>query len=71
MPSLHTSVGKINLTITSYMIVAGIAPAIIGDMSDITGRRTVYLMTMAIYFAANVGLATLSNWTALFLLRML
>lgn len=53
------------------MIVAGIAPAVIGDMADMTGRRAVYLVTMGIYCVANVGLAVQSSWTALFLLRML
>lgn len=53
------------------MIVAGIAPAIIGDMADMTGRRIVYLLTMGVYCAANVGLALQKSWTALFILRML
>ena len=39
--SLRVSVEKINLTVTSYMIVAGLAPAIMGDMADMTGRRNV------------------------------
>ncbi|KAL8798070.1 MAG: hypothetical protein Q9182_006981 [Xanthomendoza sp. 2 TL-2023] len=69
--SLHASVGRINLTITSYMIVSGIAPAILGDIADMTGRRIVYLLTFTIYLAANVGLAVQRSWTALFLLRML
>lgn len=69
--SLDVSVGKINLTITSYMIVAGIAPAFIGDMADMTGRRLVYLLTMSVYCVANVGLALQSSWIALFILRML
>jgi hypothetical protein len=69
--SLHVSVEKINFTVTSYMIVAGIAPAVIGDMADMTGRRAVYLLTLSLYFAANVGLAVQSSWPALFLLRML
>lgn len=69
--SLHVSVEKINLTITSYMIVAGIAPAIMGDLADMTGRRIVYLLTLSIYCAANVGLALQHSWTALFILRML
>ncbi|KAF2108601.1 major facilitator superfamily domain-containing protein [Lophiotrema nucula] len=69
--SLKVSVAKINLTITSYMIVAGIAPAIVGDMADMTGRRSVYLLAMTIYCAANIGLAVQSTWTALFILRML
>ncbi|CAI6336636.1 unnamed protein product [Periconia digitata] len=69
--SLQVSVEKINLTVTSYMIVAGIAPAVIGDMADTSGRRVAYLTTVGIYCAANVGLAVQNNWTALFLLRML
>lgn len=69
--SLHVSVEKVNVTITSYMIVAGIAPAVIGDMADMTGRRIVYLLTLGIYCVANVGLALQSSWTALFALRML
>jgi sugar phosphate permease len=69
--SLYVSVEKVNLTITSYMIVAGIAPAIIGDMADMTGRRIVYLLTIGLYCVANVGLAVQNSWTALFVLRML
>ena len=69
--SLHVSVERINLTITSYMIIAGIAPAVVGDLADMTGRRTVYLITMGIYCAANVGLAVQNSWIVLFLLRML
>lgn len=69
--ALDVSVGRVNLTITSYMIVAGLAPAILGDLADNIGRRTVYLFMMAIYCIANIGLALQSTWTALFLLRML
>lgn len=69
--SLNVSVEKINLTITSYMIIAGIAPAIMGDMADMTGRRIVYLLTLSLYCVANVGLAVQHSWTALFILRML
>ncbi|KAL8869766.1 MAG: hypothetical protein Q9198_007802 [Flavoplaca austrocitrina] len=69
--SLNVSVQKINLSITSYMIVSGIAPAILGDIADMTGRRIVYLLTFTIYLMANIGLAVQSTWTALFILRML
>ncbi|KAF2115014.1 major facilitator superfamily domain-containing protein [Lophiotrema nucula] len=68
--SLHVSIAKINLTITSYMIVAGIAPSILGDLADNVGRRMVYILMMAIYCAANIGLALQNSWTALFILRM-
>ncbi|KAJ5163357.1 Major facilitator superfamily domain general substrate transporter [Penicillium coprophilum] len=69
--SLNVSVEKINLTVTSYMIVAGVAPAIIGDLADMTGRRNVYLLTLLIYAVANIGLAVQNSWIALFLLRMM
>lgn len=67
--SLHTSVERVNLTITSYMIVAGVAPAIMGNMADTTGRRPVYLLIIGIYCAANVGLALQTAWVALFVLQ--
>lgn len=69
--NLHVSVEKVNLTITSYMIVSGIAPAILGDLADMSGRRIVYLLTFGLYLLANIGLAVQRSWTALFLLRML
>jgi MFS family permease len=53
------------------MIVAGLAPAILGDLADNIGRRIVYLSMMAVYCIANIGLVLQTNWTALFLLRML
>ncbi|OIW27702.1 MFS general substrate transporter [Coniochaeta ligniaria NRRL 30616] len=69
--ALDVSVGRVNLTITSYMIVAGLAPAILGDLADNIGRRAVYLFMMSVYCIANIGLALQRSWTALFLLRML
>ncbi|KAL8775156.1 MAG: hypothetical protein Q9194_003855 [Teloschistes cf. exilis] len=67
---LHTSIQLINLTITSYLIVSGIVPSIIGDLADRTGRRPLYLMAFTVYFAANVGLALQNSYTALLVLRM-
>ncbi|KAH6661994.1 major facilitator superfamily domain-containing protein [Halenospora varia] len=67
---LHVSIELINLTITSYMVVSGIAPAIISDLADITGRRWVYILTLLIYCFADVGLALQRSWPALLVLRM-
>src|SRR5256885_1867977 len=69
--SLKISVELINLTVMSYMIVAGVAPSITGDMADQSGRRLVYIVTFAIYFASNIGLALQNSYLALFILRML
>ncbi|CAG2010152.1 unnamed protein product [Fusarium graminearum] len=67
---LNVSVLRVNLSIASYMIVAGLAPAILGDLTDKVGRRIVYIFMMTIYCTANIGLALQSNWSALFVLRM-
>ena len=77
-PAIHTialdlgvTITLINLTVTSYMIVSGITPAVVGDMADMVGRRPVYLATFMMYFAANIGLALQKSYPALLILRML
>ncbi|CAF9913072.1 MAG: hypothetical protein ALECFALPRED_008623 [Alectoria fallacina] len=69
--SLHVSVQLINLTITSYQVVSGIAPSILGDLADQIGRRPVCLIAFTLYFSANVGLALQNSYTALVVLRCL
>lgn len=68
---LDTSVTLINLTVTSYMIVSGVAPAIVGDASDMFGRRPLYLTALTLYVLANVGIALQDSFAALLVLRML
>ncbi|KAL9005297.1 MAG: hypothetical protein Q9188_001923 [Gyalolechia gomerana] len=69
--SLHASIELINLTITSYLVVSGIVPSVIGDLADRTGRRPLYLVTLVVYFSANIGLALQNSYPALFVLRMI
>jgi MFS family permease len=68
---LHTSIEKINLTVTSYLIFAAVAPSIVGNVADTSGRRPSYIATLIVYIVANIGLATQSSFAALFILRML
>lgn len=68
---LHTSIALVNLTVTSYMLVSGFAPAVVGDASDTFGRRPLYAVTLALYVVANVGIARQRSFVALLLLRML
>lgn len=67
----HVSVSRINLSVTTYMILQGLAPMFFGDMADQMGRRPVYILTLCIYLAANIGLALQSNYAALLVLRAL
>ncbi|KAL9115139.1 MAG: hypothetical protein Q9227_000933 [Pyrenula ochraceoflavens] len=66
---LNVSNGLINLTLTSYMIFQGLAPAFIGDLADTAGRRPAYLACFCIYLGANIGLALQNSYAALFVLR--
>ncbi|KAL9576057.1 MAG: hypothetical protein Q9212_007422 [Teloschistes hypoglaucus] len=77
-PAIHTialdlgvTITLVNLTITSYMVVSGITPALVGGLADSVGRRPIYLATFLVYFVANVGLAVQRSYPALLVLRML
>ncbi|PSN59496.1 MFS general substrate transporter [Corynespora cassiicola Philippines] len=59
-----------NLSITTYMIAQSIAPAIIGGMSDNSGRRLSFIVCFVIFIIANIGLALQTNYAALLILRM-
>ncbi|KAJ2982913.1 hypothetical protein NUW58_g6342 [Xylaria curta] len=67
--NLGVTVGLINLAITTYMVVSGVIPAILGNAADNVGRRPVYITALFIYFAANIGLAVQNNYAALLVLR--
>ncbi|KAK2796537.1 hypothetical protein FQN51_009317 [Onygenales sp. PD_10] len=69
--SLHVSISKIDLTVTTYLVVSAITPAISGDLADVSGRRPVIVVCLIIYFSANVALALQRSYIALLLLRML
>lgn len=68
---LNVSVGLINLTITCYLVVAGLAPAVMGDLADHDGRRPVYLLMFVLMLGANIGLAVQNSYPVLFALRMI
>ncbi|KPI38376.1 Quinidine resistance protein 2 [Cyphellophora attinorum] len=68
---LNVSNTLINLTLTSYMIFQGLAPAFIGDLADTMGRRPAYAICFVIYIGANIGLALQDSYAALFILRCL
>lgn len=67
---LGVTIQLIDLTVTSYMVVSGVTPAIVGDLADKVGRRPVYIFTFLIYVAANLGLALQRSYPASLVLRM-
>lgn len=69
--TLAVPVNKINLTVTTYMSVATIAPTLVGDAAEILGRRPIYVITLSIYFVANLAIALSKSYSALLGLRAL
>jgi predicted MFS family arabinose efflux permease len=69
--SLGVSIEKVNLTVTTYMAIATIAPTIVADAAQIIGRRPTYAITLSIYFVSNLAIALSKTYTALLALRVL
>jgi len=70
--SYHLTPALVNLTVTTYMILQGLAPSFMGTFADSAGgRRPAYILAFAIYTAANVGLALQDSYAALLVLRCL
>lgn len=68
---LDVSINKINLTVTAYLSVATIAPTLVGDAADILGRRPIYVLTLSVYFIANLAIALSHSYSTLLGLRAL
>ncbi|KAK5678838.1 hypothetical protein LTS10_008493 [Elasticomyces elasticus] len=68
---LHVTSAKVNITVTTYLILQGLAPMMIAGFSDKAGRRPAYMFCFTIYIIANLALALQNSYIALLLLRML
>lgn len=66
----HTTTQAINLTITVYVVLQGLSPSFWSPLSDVLGRRPIFLATFGLYTAASLGLALARrSYVALLLLR--
>ncbi|OAR03060.1 hypothetical protein LLEC1_04717 [Akanthomyces lecanii] len=68
---LGVSVEKINLTVTTYMAVATIAPTLVGDTADQIGRRPVYIATLSLYASVCIAIASTKSYNVLLGLRLM
>lgn len=68
---LDVSIGLINLTLTTYMVMQAIAPPLVGDLGDTAGRKPAFIICISIYVIANLCLALQHNYAALLVLRVL
>ena len=68
---LHVSIRDVNLTITTYLILQGIAPMFWGAISDSLGRRQLYVVVMLIYIGSCTGLAITNTYAVVMVFRAL
>ncbi|KAH8596840.1 major facilitator superfamily domain-containing protein [Bisporella sp. PMI_857] len=68
---LNVSISAISLTVTVYLIVQGLAPSFIGNLSDETGRRPALILSFVIYIAGCIGAALKGNYALLMTMRCL
>ncbi|KEF58874.1 uncharacterized protein A1O9_03717 [Exophiala aquamarina CBS 119918] len=69
--TISVSMELMNITVTAYLVVQGVIPAILDEISDTQGRRIVYLAVFTIYCVASIGLAYQNSYGALLVLRMI
>lgn len=68
---LGVSLQLMNLTITMFLVVQAIIPAILGDVADQIGRRPVYILVLSVYSIACILLALQDSYAALMVGRLL
>ncbi|KAI7859441.1 major facilitator superfamily domain-containing protein [Circinella umbellata] len=67
----NVTVSLVNLSVTIYMISQAVAPSFWGPLSDVWGRRPIYLSTLTIYILVCAGLALVKSFPILIALRFL
>jgi MFS family permease len=68
---LDVSISLATLTVTIYMIVQGVAPSFWGSLSDVLGRRVIFIGTFGVYIISNIALAVSTNYGELMAFRAL
>ncbi|KAI8200943.1 Itaconate transport protein [Colletotrichum sp. SAR 10_65] len=66
---LKVSLNMVSLTITSYLIIQGISPLLWGSISDVLGRRPIYIASFAVYIIANIALSFSPSFAILLVFR--
>ncbi|KAH9434247.1 hypothetical protein MCOR02_006266 [Pyricularia oryzae] len=68
--SLSVSIDAINLTITSYMAVATVAPTLLGDAVDVLGRTPACVFSLSLYVVTNLATALSRSYVTVLVLRL-
>lgn len=68
---LKVSHSSINLTVTTYKILQGLSPVVLGSLSDAVGRRLIFIGGFIMFIGACIGLTVQRSFAALLVLRCL
>ncbi|EFQ29512.1 uncharacterized protein GLRG_04656 [Colletotrichum graminicola M1.001] len=60
---------QINLSVTTYVVFQGVTPMFIGGLADKSGRLPAYILCLAVFTAANIGLAHATSYARLLAVR--
>lgn len=66
-----TSIYTPNLPVGLYVLGLGLGPLLLAPLSELHGRRVVYLVSFSVFTILNIGCALAPNITALSILRFL
>jgi MFS family permease len=61
---------KMNLTVTVYSLFQAVSPVFWGTLSDIIGRRPVFIMCFIVFIGSCIGLALAQSYWTFFALRI-
>ncbi|KAJ7119287.1 MFS polyamine transporter, partial [Mycena filopes] len=68
---LHTTQEIVNLTVTCFVIGFGLGPLIFAPLSEVVGRRPIYMISMFFYFIFTLPSALAKNAATLVIARQL
>ncbi|KAI9292031.1 MFS general substrate transporter [Neoconidiobolus thromboides FSU 785] len=68
---LQTTEELVDITVSSFLFIMGIAPLMWGGLADMYGRKGVYIASTAIFIASSVGCALAPNINFLIVMRAL
>ncbi|SCU88407.1 LADA_0E09956g1_1 [Lachancea dasiensis] len=67
----HITTEMVNVSVVLYFVFQGLSPTLMGGLADTFGRRPVVLWSVALYFAACIGLACAKTYGEILFLRCL
>ncbi|KZV84577.1 MFS general substrate transporter [Exidia glandulosa HHB12029] len=59
--AFRVSIEDINLTVTSYLVLQGLSPMILGPLADVKGRRLAYIICLTILCGSCIGMAVMPH----------